>query len=417
MEVWQRYKKGIIPVLILAIALSIFAVLKLTKPTTPLQEVEERFWPVMAQSVAFQDIRPHLRSFGEIRAGREAELRAQVSGTVISVHDRLGDGTSVRAGDVLVVIDDFDYIATQREREADLKEAEARLVELQTVLAGEKKLVPGDSQQVSLAGRELERQRKLLKRGAVSKKAYDDAQSQLNDRKQNVLVREQTLARLKTQIIQAQSSIEKAKTALSKAVRDVEDTRLKSPFEGFLSDTDVTEGKQVSTSDRLGRLISLDKLEVSFHLSEADYARLTRQHSLSGRKVTVMVRQGAENSRHEAVVIRIDARVDAATGGRKIFAALSGLTLETDLRPGVFVEVSIPDDLYKGVITVPKRAVHETEFVYVITEGRLQKRRVVIAASDGNQVLIAEGLKAGEKICITRFAQMGDGIKVKVAGS
>ncbi|MDV7338014.1 efflux RND transporter periplasmic adaptor subunit [Terasakiella sp. A23] len=417
MESSHSLKKVIIPVLILSVAALIFAILKFTKPETPLKEVEERFWPVEVQTVSFEDIRPHLRSFGEIRAGREAELRAQVSGSVTSVHDQLGDGASVRAGDVLVIIDDFDYLATQQEREADLKEAEARLVELQTVLAGEEKLVPGDKQQVAIAGRELERQRKLLKRAAVSKKAFDDAQSQLNDRKQNVLVREQTLARVKTQIVQAQSSLEKAKTALSKARRDVEDTRLKAPFDGFLTDTDVTEGKQVSTSDRLGRLISLENLEASFHVSEADYARLTRTHSLAGRKVAVTVRRGGDDMTYEALINRIDARVDAATGGRKVFAALSGLTLETDLRPGVFVEVSIPDDIYKDVVALPKRALHDGGIVYVVHDGRLQKRMVEIAATDGDRILIAGGLKAGDQICVTRFAQMGDGILVKVAGS
>lgn len=414
MAFWQRYKKGILPFVILAAAIAIFAILKLTKPTPALQDVEERFWPISTQTVSFAHIRPSFQSFGEIRAGRDAELRAQVSGTVISLHERLGDGASVRAGETLVTIDDFDYVATRTEREADLAEANAKLVELQTVLEGEEKLLPGDKNQVAIAARELERQRKLLKRSAVSKKAYDDAQSQLNDRKQNVLVREQTIARLKTQIIQAQSAVQKTETALSKAVRDVADTQLKAPFDGFLSDLDVSEGKQVSTSDRLGRLISLDKLEASFHIPEADYARLTRKEALSGRTVKITLQRGETTSQFDGTIVRIDARVDAQTGGRKVFAALSGLTLDTDLRPGVFVEVSIPDALYENVVRLPARALHGNDHVYVIKEGRLQKRMVKLAVRDGDHVLISDGLSAGDQVAITRFAQMGQGIKVKV---
>ncbi|SCA55837.1 putative HlyD family secretion protein [Candidatus Terasakiella magnetica] len=414
MEIWQRFKKPLIAVGIVVAAIAIFAVLKATKPQTPLKEVEERFWPVQTQEVAFGDVKPILQSYGEIRAGREAELRAQVSGTVISVHNDLGDGASVRAGDVLVTIDGFDYLATEKERHADLKEAEAKLEEFKTMLVGEEKLQPVDKRQVNLASREVERQRKLLKRSAVSKKAYDDALTNLNDRKQKLLVREQTIARYKSQVIQAESSLEKAKTALSKAQRDVADTQLKAPFEGFLTDTDVTAGKQVSTSDRLGRLISLERLEVSFHVSEADYARLTRLNDLKGRKVSVNVRRGDKIASYEAEIIRIDARVDATTGGRKVFGTLSGLTLNTDLRPGVFVEVGIPDETYQNVVSLPARAVHDNSFVYVVKDGRLYQRQIKVAARDGANMLISEGLQGGDIICVTRFAEMGIGVKVMI---
>lgn len=414
MEFWHRYKKGVLPIVFLLVGIGIFAVLKATKPVVPLKEVQERTWPVAVQTAAFEDIRPYVRAYGEIRAGREAELRAQVSGTVVAVHDDLGDGASVRGGEILVQIDDFDFVATRDERAADLAEAQAKLTELEQVLAGEEKLLPGDKNQVAIAGREVERQRKLLKKSAVSRKSYDDALASLNDRKQSVLVREQSLARLKTQIIQAQSSLKKAQTALSKAERDVEDTRLKAPFDGFLTQTDVTEGKQVSTSDRLGRLISLERLEVSFHVSEAGFARLTRQNKLAGREVKVIVRRGQDDVSFAGKIVRIDARVDAATGGRNVFASLSGLTLETPLRPGVFVEVGVPDDLYKGVVSVPEQAVHENSYLYVLDGDRLRKREVALAVRDRGNVLISAGLKEGEKVCVTRFAEMGDGIKVIV---
>ncbi len=400
MQLWQKFKKPLIAIIILAISFVIFAILKATKPQPPVQTVVERSWPVTITAVKTQDIRPEVSSYGEIYAGQEAELRAQVSGTVVYVHPELGDGQSVHAGDVLVRIDDFNYRATMRE-------TQAKLEELQAVLAGEEKLLPGDKKQVALAQRELDRQTQLLKRSAVSKKAYDDALSSLNDRQQSVLVREQTISRIKSQIVQAESSFEKAQ-------RDVEDTRLSAPFDGFLSDMDVTNGKQVSTSDRLGRLISLQRLEVAFHLSEADYARLTRTSSLIGRSVQITLRRGMKNDHYDGHVIRVDARVDAATGGRRLFAGLSDLTLDTDLRPGLFSEVTIPDDLYPNVIVLPVQALHDNSYVYVVQKDRLQKRDVSLAAFDGEQVLIAQGLAPGEQVCLTRFAEMGPGIKVQV---
>jgi len=412
MKVWSRYRKFLIPVCVVIAAVLVFAILKATKPVSPLTEVEERFWPVAHQTVAFSDISPFVNAYGEVRAGREAELRAQVSGTVISVHNDFADGASVRRGDVLVTIDDFDYTAILNERRADLAEAEAKLAEFNAVLAGEEKLLPGDRKQANLATREVVRQQKLLKSSAGRRKTYDDALTALNDRKQNILMREQAIARLQSQIIQSQSALNRAHIALEMAQRDVQDTELKAPFDGFLSDADVAAGKQVSTNDRLAQLIALDHLEIRFHLSEAAYARLIRKDDLIGRKIKVRTAQGSGQTSFDAEIIRIDARVDAATGGRKVFASLSGLTLSTNLRPGVFVEVTVPDQLYKSVVSTLAQSVHEGNFVYVIVDGRLKKRRVTIAAIDGEEIIISEGLQAGDKICTTRFPEMGEGIKV-----
>ena len=94
---------------------------------------------------------------------------------------------------------------------------------------------------------------------------------------------------------------------------------------------------------------------------------------MGGRDVTIFVRRGSDQTEYSGKIIRIDARVDAATGGRQVFAALSGLTLKTDLRPGVFVEVSIPDELYKNVVVLPSTALHDNSYVYVVVDGRLQK--------------------------------------------
>lgn len=412
MKIWSRYRKLLIPICVLVAAILVFAFLKATKPVAPLTEVEERFWPVAHQTVAFTDISPFVTAYGEVRSSREAELRAQVSGTVISVHNGFADGALVRRGDVLVSIDDFDYTATLNEYRADLAEAEAKVDELNAVLAGEKKLLPGDRKQANLATREVVRQQKLLKSSAGRRKTYDDAQTALNDRKQNILIREQAIARLQSQVIQSQSALNRTRIALEKALRDVEDTELKAPFDGFLSDADVAAGKQVSTNDRLAQLISLDHLEIRFHLSEASYARLIRNDDLVGRKVKVKTTEGSAQKNFDAKVIRIDARVDAATGGRKFFAALSGLTLSTNLRPGVFVEVTIPDQTYKGAVSTLSQSVHEDSFVYVIVDGRLKKRPVTIAALDGEKIIISDGLQQGDEICTTRFPEMGEGIKV-----
>lgn len=410
LDVFKRHKKALLPILILLIGVAVFALLKATKPEPPVRPVSERSWPVHVQTVAFADHTPVVTAFGEIHAGLDGDLRPRVGGTVLSVHPDLGEGLAVQEGTTLVVIDDFDYQASLRERQADHSEAEARLQELELSLQSEEKLLPVDRQQVNIAAREVERQNKLLKRKTVSRKSYDDALSTLNGRKQNVLIRQQNIAKLNSQIAQAQSALIRAVSGLEKAQRNLDDTQLKAPFDGFITDTNVTAGKQVATNDKIATLVALGRMEVLFHLPERKYAHLTRHGPLIGKPVTFTV----QGTTVKAEIVRTDGRIDAQTGGRKVFAALAPQDLTTPLRPGLFVEVQLEDQLYQNVVSLPKSALHDNQFIYVVKDGRLEKRDVEMTATHGDQVLISKGLNRDEKVCLTRFAEMGSGIQVVV---
>lgn len=412
MNFFSRYQKAFIPIGVLISAILIFALLKAFKPEAPLKEIEERFWPVAHQNITFIDVRPFITAYGEITSGREAELRPQISGTILSVHSNFSEGALITKGDLLLRIDDFDYLADLNERRADLNESKAKIAELKAVLSGEEKLLPGDRKQANLATREVARQKKLLKSSAGRRKTYDDSQIALNDRKQNILMREQSIARLKNQVSQAQSNLERTHISLDKAQRHMDNTRLNAPFDGFLSDVNVATGKQVATNDTLARLISLDHLEIAFHISEKSYNHLTSTRDLLHKTIKVKRGDPHQTSAFDAQITRIDARVDSATGGRKIFARLSGLTLKTPLRPGLFVTISIPDQLYKQVVSIPEHSLHDKSYVYVIKQGRLKKRKVTYIAKNNTNVLISAGLNAGEEVCLTRFPEMGTGIKV-----
>ena len=118
-----------LPVAVLAFAFVIVGVLKATKPKLQARPVQEKQWPVAVIEAKPGDIRPQRRFYGEIAAGREAELRAEVQGRVVEINEKFIDGGVVAKGDLLVSFDAFDYIAQVSEREAEWTEAKARLAE------------------------------------------------------------------------------------------------------------------------------------------------------------------------------------------------------------------------------------------------------------------------------------------------
>jgi hypothetical protein len=92
-----------LPILILVVALLVVEVLKATKPEVKARPVAEKQWPVAVVDANIKDFRPKRLFYGEIVAGREAELRIEVQGRVVSVARNFIDGGIVAKGDLLLV--------------------------------------------------------------------------------------------------------------------------------------------------------------------------------------------------------------------------------------------------------------------------------------------------------------------------
>ena len=110
--------------------------------------------------------------------------------------------------------------------------------------------------------------------------------------------------------------------------------------------------------------------------------------------------------------MRIGADVASARGGVDVFARLSESDAEVQIRPGAFVEVSVPDREYPQSYRLPETAVYDGSAVYVIEDGALVRRDVTVAAYDGADVVVTGGLEAGETVLTTRLSRIENGLKV-----
>lgn len=407
----RTWLKAIVPVLVIAAAVAGAVLLKATRPEVAARAAEERLWPVATIPVAIADQRPRISLDGEVVAGREGDLRPLVSGIIVEVRDGFRAGGPAAADELLVRIDPFPYRAAVDERGADLAEGRARLAELRAEVNSERRQLERDREQLTLARQDLRRRRELRQAGTVSERALDEAEIIASEREQRVLAREQTIARLGARIDQAAAAIDRAASALSRAERDLENTVLRAPFAGLLSETEAAAGKQVSTNDRLARLIDLASLEARFHIPDAVYARLLAGGPIDGRPATVRWRIGERVLAFDAVLDRVESRIAAASGGVQAFARMPGLDLDTPLRPGAFVTVELSDRIYENAARLPQRAVHDG-VVYAVRDGRLEARQVETLARDGADILVKGELADGERVVVTRFPELAPGLKV-----
>ncbi len=403
-----------VPIAILAVAVSFAGYLRATRPEVKPRAPQERVWTVAAVSVDIADAQPRLRLYGEVVSGRTVDLRPEVAGRVIETGPGLVEGGVVRAGERLVVIDPFDYEANVVAREAELAEARARLRELEADLAGARALLERDSEQVELRRRDVERRRTLRGSGAGTAKALDDARLALSEAVQRRLQRKQTIERLAAALEQQRAVIARREVALRRARRDLERTRLEAPFDGFIVAVDTAVGKWVNVGDRVARLIDAARLEVKFHVSRRDFARLLAGGGYRGRVAEVIWRGRAGEIPYRAVIDRIASEVDPASGGVKLYARVEGGGVETVLRPGAFVEVFVADRRFKDVARLPAVALHGADTVYVVAEGRLQPRKVRVVARTGGDILVKGELRTGDRVVTIRFPEIGPGLKVRV---
>lgn len=408
------FVKAALPVAVIAAAVLVAGLLWANKPPFEPKPAQEKVWTVAAVPVIHADVQPVMRLYGEIIAGREVELRPLVEGRVVEVGADFVDGGVVHAGDLLVAIDPFAYRADMSEYEARIAEARARLDEIYAELGAATDMIAHDRRQLELARREVARRERLRQSQAGSEKALDDAHLALSQREQQLIERQQTIDRLAAQAAQQKAVIERWQVALRRARRDLADTRLTAPFDGYLVDTDAAVGKRVGTGDRIARLIDADRLEARFHVSGGEFARVLAAGGYRGRAAEVSWRVGGQEFTFAATLDRVRSEIDAESGGVNLYARIEGHGADGVLRPGAFVEVRLADRTYEDVVRLPQSALHDGDTVYAVVDERLEPRQVEVVVRSGNDILVRGDLAPGDMVVTSRLPEIGPGIRVAV---
>ncbi len=318
---------------------------------------------------------------GQTAGSREVEVRARVTGILLSHHFR--EGGPVKRGESLFSIDPAPFETALARAEADVAGAQARLAQ---------------------ARRTAARLKPLYAERAVSQKDYDDAVS--------------------AEAIQ-EADLKAARARLAEARLNLQYTRVESPAAGIAGRALRSDGTLVSGPDvLLTTVTSIDPIWVNFGIPDRESEKLDRE-ARAGRIVL------PKDGRFEVSLVRADGSVHARTG-RLNFAdvKVSGATGTRDtraelpnpggvLRPGQFVRVRLAGATRPEAIVVPQRAVLEGpqgKFVYVVgAESKAEARPVEVGDWSAESWIIVSGLKAGERVITDGVMRIGPGAPVRIA--
>ena len=407
-------RRFLLPIIVIVVAIAVAGSLWATFPEIERQPPQERVWSVAALRVAHSDAQPVFRVYGEVVAGREVELRALVAGIVVDTSRDLLEGGIVKKGDLILAIDEFDFSTQLDERRAHAREARAKLGEIEARHRGNEDSLGWDRQELTLLERDYDRAEKLRARGNVSEKFLDTARMALMNQRRAVVNDETNVATEASRMEQQRSIIKRLEVSVLQAERDLKETKLFAPFDGFLHSITAANGKRLSVADRVATLVDANRLDVRLHLSNLQFGRLVAaDEALEGRTLQIVWQVGEQRFSYDAVIERVGARIDATTGGVELFARIQSGGVGSRLRPGAFVDVRLPERRYQDVVRVPETALHG-DSIYAIVEQRLQLRAIEVVAQVGNSVLLRGNIRDGEQIVTTRFPEIAAGLKVEV---
>ncbi|MEN2494318.1 MAG: Multidrug resistance protein MdtA [Hyphomicrobiaceae bacterium hypho_1] len=429
--------KTLLPVFVLLGAIGFYKLLTTTKPKSTNQAPQKVVLPVRTMSVSHIDDQPVIILYGTTVAGRELELRALVAGKVMRTGPHLLSGGEVKTGDMLLEIESFDYEIKVSEIQSQLSEANAKLIETKASLEVDKGNLIHANEQLRLAQIDLNRAKLLFARGTVSKRTVDDRSLTFSQRQQVVRQYKDKLKVWSARKLQQQAVISRLEINLASARKRLAETRLKSPFNAYVTDVGAQVGLNLSVNDRVATLIDRDWIDVRFAITDRQFGRLSAGNvDLVGRGIVVSWDVGSSLLRYEAIIERIDARVKPQDGGIYVYGRIKAPLKPAPIRPGTFVEVKLFDIEYKNVVKVPSEALYEIKNssvskdlgdlegleansiidyrkVYVITEGKLRARQVRVVGVSGKYFLIRGKIRDGENVLVTRLSRPGEGVLVK----
>ncbi|MFQ5438219.1 MAG: efflux RND transporter periplasmic adaptor subunit [Paracoccaceae bacterium] len=374
----------------------------------------ERVFAVHVVSASETTVTPRIEAFGEIRSRRTLDLRTPVGGTIIAMSANFIEGGTVTSGESLISFDPANAQTSVDVARTDLSDAETELDDAKAAERLASDELEAARNQALLRRSALDRQTDLSERGVGTEAAVETAALALAAAEQAILTRRQALAQAATRVSRAETAVARQRIRLSEAERRLADTEIFAEFSGVLGAVNVVKGGLVGPNERIARLIDPAALEVSFRLSNTQFARLAAGGG-AGLRGSVLVRLDVfgEDVVARGSIARVSAEVGQGQTGRQVFATLregSGARF----RPGDFVTVEVMEPPLENVVVLPALAVGSHDSVLVLGENhRLAEVAVRVLRAQGDEVIVRSPDIVGREIVAARSPFLGAGIQVK----
>jgi membrane fusion protein (multidrug efflux system) len=346
------------------------------EPPPPLPAPAVEYQTVSEQAVAMR-----FEFVARTRAQEDAEIRAQISGTILE--RSFEEGQEVEEGQLLFRIDPRPYRAALSTAQADVARTEATL---------------------EVAERNLARGEELAPDGFISSAELDQLRGNRDT---------------------ARASLEAARAAVERAQIDLGFTDIKAPFTGRAGRSQTSIGDLVNpTSGALVTLVKQDPMLVDFDVDEqalANRLRENQERAAQGLEpVPFTPRLQLVTGDMYPLEGRIDYannRVNASTGTVTVTASFPNP--EDALVPGQFTRIIVQRGQPEKRLLIPQPAVLEDmqgRYVYIVGDGDvIERRNVRLGQREGVDWVVESGLEAGLRVVVNGVQKIRPGMPVSAS--
>ncbi len=358
---------------------------------------------VRVEVVRRDSVRRAVDVVGTLAAVDQVTISSEADGKVSRILADLGD--RVTAGQVLIKIDSEKQQYTYDQQQAALARALAQYGATDPQNLPDIEKTP-DAQRANAdlvqATQAFDRASELFKRTLVSQQAFDDARAALQSKRAIYNAALQNGKNLR-------ASIQASEATMKLAGRQLRDTDIRAPFDGFVEKRLVNLGELVKTQMPVMAVVRLNPLKVIAEIPEKMAPWIS-----AGQAVDLQV-DAYQGRNFTGKVSRISPGVNASTRAFP-FEALVPNT-DTVLKPGTFARVHIESGKMDDVLSVPYAALqyrYGVNRVFVVNGDKLAMRELSVGERLGDRIEVVSGVKAGERVAVTDVDTLADGALVTV---
>ena len=331
--------------------------------------------PVTVAKVGKGPLPLRIDAVGTVQPIANVAIKTRVDATIDQI--LVNDGAKVKAGDILVRLDD-------RQVQAQIKAAEASLAK--------------DKATLEQAERDVQRYQDLLSKGAGTQLNFDNART--------------TLASTKALIMGDEAQLENLKVQLGWYT-------MSAPIPGRVGTFSAKAGNIIRSGDNtstgiLTTIVQTAPIYVVFSVPQANLPDLRAAVESAAGAEVVATPQGTTKQAMGRVAV-LDNQIDSGTGTIAVRGAFENA--DDLLWAGQLCNVRVVVRVDPQAITVPRSATQSGQagnFVYVIENGTAHVRPVKIARTQDDVDVVAEGLSGGESVVTDGALLLIEGARVEV---
>ena len=304
-----------------------------------------------------------------IKGVQDVQISPKVQGFITRINVK--EGQTVGAGQVLFVIDNVTYQSQVRQAQASVNTAQASC---------------------NTAKLSFENSQKLYENKVIGDFELQSATNQYE---------------------QAKAGLAQAQAALASAKEMLSFCYVKSPAAGVVGTLPYKVGALVNTASVLTTVSNNSSMEVYFSLTEKDALSMTQSSLGEMPSVQLRLADGTIYSQ-EGKVTKMSGVIDASTGSVQVIALFPNP--EKMLKSGGSGTIIIPHS-NSAAIVIPQSCVSEVQnkkFVYILQKDNKVKYTEIKVdpQNDGNNYIVTEGLKVGDKYVTNGITKLSDGMEI-----